>query len=122
MKDKSEKDDEKLVQLISDQGENQDQEDQIPLKEGSENHKSELEENQSIDGKKKWCVNWKRDRIKIAGGIALILLLIVVILAVALTRGGDPIPDPDPGPEPVVVVAPNAPDSLTRDDTLTNQT
>ena len=49
--------------------------------------------------------------------IALVLILIVTILAIVLTDKDTPDPI-----DPSIVVVPDAPTALTRDDTLTDQT
>ena len=73
--------------------------------------------------KKKREFNWTSKRMKIIGIAALILVIIITILAVVLTGSKDNVnPDPDPGPDPKpVIVVPDPPYSLTRDDLLTNQ-
>ena len=51
----------------------------------------------------------------------MILVIIVTVLAIVLTGSNDNV-DPGPGPDPdPVLVAPDPPDALTRDDLLTNQ-
>ena len=93
------------------------------MKEDSNNNPNKIDLEKHDIAEKNWKFDWSSKRIKIIGIVALILVIFVTVLAVVLTGSEDNVsPDPAPGPDPEpVIVVPDPPNSLKRDDSLTNQ-